>query len=243
MTTDLSVPCLRCGRPANPEHHQPPDRNSIGMGGTSDPDVETWRTALCRTCHDSLHRKEWRLEVVDGIASGFKGDMQIFERGTVTNDLGDDPRYWSDERLCYEWWAAEESAFSQFQRQCAVAYWFFRRYKWAEKWYEQAAAMLSEYKGKAVHWRRVYERIKVYLAFDGHWDDYDYLGATLALAVAESDEPPTALEIALTAKDDGKNIGQAVALVKGREMPDGEWETCPTCNGLGRVKKEPEANP
>lgn len=74
MTTDLSVACLKCGRPCSPkgEHHQPPDRASKGMGGTSDPDAEDWRVPLCRDCHDSLHRKEWRLRVEDGIAVGLE---------------------------------------------------------------------------------------------------------------------------------------------------------------------------
>jgi len=207
------------------------------MGGTSDAAVESWRVALCRECHESLHAEEWRLRVEDGIAQGFVGEQQIFERAVALDDQSDDPRFWTDDRLCNEWWRAEDGALQCLQHQCAVAYWFWRRYGWAEGWYERAADMLTQSRGKRVDPARVYERIKLFLAFDGHWDDYDYLGKTLALAVAKSDEPQFALEEALSLRDAGHGIMKSVALLSGVSESANEFEVCPTCGGRGRIRK------
>jgi len=225
------APCCVCGKAADDLHHEPPK----GSGGA--PDWKGVLIPLCRQHHTERHTGQLSFKVDNGIVNGFISEIHIFERALRPDDMSPDPRYWTDEHLCHEWSDAESQALGNLIRQCEVAWQFWRRYGWADEWYERAAQMLTDSTGQFVHWRRVYERVRLYEQFNERWKDYELLGPTLALAVAES-RNPEALEIAVAAKEKGLRVSDAVALVKGKEVS--EWERCEACGGTGRVKKESE---
>lgn len=231
-----ALPCIRCGADSNPEHHDPPK----GMGGQGVKVEEHPRVPLCRAHHREVHEGGFSLKLSGEIARTYYGEVQMSERAIVVKDDVDDMRYWSDKRLCNEWDEAEEDALESLRRQCHAAWGFYQRYRWAEKWYERAAEILTENTGRLIHWRRVYERVNLWLAFQGHWQDIDYLGKNLAIAVAENGVPADALEIALSAKDSGHSSGDARAIVRtrdhGRALTPPAKHDCPACGASHRIK-------
>lgn len=233
MTTDVGplrfAPCCVCGKASDDLHHEPPK----GAGGA--PEWIGTLIPLCRLHHQERHTGQLSFKVDNGIVTGYLSEVQIFERAVGCDDLSPDPRYWSDEQLCHAWAEAESQAMGNLIRQCEVAWQFWRRYGWADKWYERAAQMLTDYTGTYVHWRRVYERVRLYERFNDRWQDYELLGANLSIAVAESHNPE-ALEIAVAAKEKGLRVSDAVALVKGKEPED--RVPCDACGGKGWTRKE-----
>jgi hypothetical protein len=188
------------------------------MGGQGVKVEEHPRVPLCRAHHREVHEGGFSLKIHGDIARTYQGETCVSERAMVVKDDVDDMHYWSDERLSREWEEAEEDALESLRRQCHAAWGFYQRYRWAEKWYERAAEILTENTGKYTHWRRVYERVNLWLAFQGHWEDISYLGQNLAITVAEDTVPADALEIALSARDSGHTSGGAKALVKARDL-------------------------
>ena len=232
---DASAPCLRCGRPAPPhgEHHHNPDEHGPvgkGSGGQGRRVAEHPRVVLCRTCHADVHMGVWVLHRSEDLAWGVENGIEIFERGIVLNDHHHDSRFWSDERLSSEWAEGEGKAQDGFEQQCNAAFEFYRRYRGQPEWYVRVAEILSDNSGLYVHPREVYRRIKLYVAFNKDWTVYKRFGKTLALAVAESDDPEKALEIANSRKDEGGRT-QAEIVREIRHQAEPEPRKCPHCGG------------
>jgi hypothetical protein len=210
-----------------------------GMGGAEHDHLIN--VPLCRDDHRAVHMKEFSLKIHGDIARTYQGETCVSERAMVVKDDVDDMHYWSDKRLSTEWEEAEEDALESLRRQCHAAWGFYQRYRWAEKWYERAAEILSENTGKYTHWRRVYERVNLWLAFQGHWEDISYLGQNLAITVAEDTVPADALEIALSARESGHTSTDAKAMVKSRDLDAARTAVvkheCPLCKALHRVKE------
>ena len=207
------------------------------MGGAKDwPEHE--RFDLCRECHEDLHAKKWTFRVEGAIVVGFQPDDPkwiTFRRGLVLSEDGPDPEHWTDEKLATEWEKGEENALEGLRRQCLVAAAFYQRYGWGEKWAEQAARFITDFTGRHVYWRRLYEWLRIYTVFGdseehpaGRWNDLDFLGATLALAVAESGDPKKALEMAKEERAEVPHISvRAIkAHLKGQTIADDSKETC-----------------
>jgi hypothetical protein len=229
-TTDLTVPCLFCGRPAQPHvHHGRPDDVSQGkgMGGAKDwPEHDLYD--ICDDHHKSLHDKKWSFRSVDGmvelLAPGDEGWV-IGRRGLVLTDGGSENYLcWTDEALAVGWAEGDEAAMGALQVQCEIAWALKERYAHTtHKWYERAAEILSE-QGKHVHWRRVYERCDLMALFgpteehpQGRWQAMEKLGMTVALAITRlpADERAAALELALDLNAEFKPALEITAAIKG----------------------------
>ena len=197
MTSDISAPCLRCGRPSRPQvHHHRTDEGPVGRGmggvhGEGHDHIE--RADLCDDDHIALHDGDWVLKLDGDIATGTENGMVIFERGMEVRDEGDDPLFWSDGRLAAAWVRLDEIAKTALELQATAAHEFYNRYRGFEKWYERAADIITQETGHYVHWRRVYDYVNLYLAFHDQWQKVEVLGKTLALAVADSREPEKSL--------------------------------------------------
>ena len=230
MTSDLSSPCLRCGRPASVkyggEHHHPHTR----MGGQGAKVAEHPRVVLCRSCHNAVHLGDWVLKLDGDIATGTENGMVVFERGIEVRDEGDDPLFWSDGRLASTWARLDEIAKTALELQATAAHQFYQRYRGFEKWYERAADIITQETGRYVHWRRIYDYVNLYLAFHERWDKVEVLGKTLALAVAQSEEPKKALAIAEAARDSGRTGASAIREIRGQAEP--EPRKCPHCGAV-----------
>jgi len=200
-----------------------------GMGGSKD-HSHIVRTALCRDCHRDVHLGVFTLSVDGDIATGYENGMVVFERGTEVRDDQGDSRFWSDEKLAGEWGDGEEMAQFGFEQQCNAAFEFHRRYRGQPEWYVRVAEIISDNNGQYIHPREVYRRIKLYVAFNDDWTTYRRLGKTLALAVAESGDLKSALEIANSRKDEGGHTSTEIAReIKGE--PEPEPKKCPHCGG------------
>jgi len=74
MASRASAPdggCVYCGRWRCDGHHHPPRK----MGGS-----KKWTgtlVPLCRRHHEDLHMKRWRLEVKDGMATGYSREGEL----------------------------------------------------------------------------------------------------------------------------------------------------------------------
>lgn len=249
--SDISAPCLRDGRPAAPqEHHGRPDDPSQGkgMGGAKDW-PEHARFPLCAKCHRELHEKRWTFRVVGGMVEILApGDDQwvIGRRGLVLKDSTSNTNklFWSDLALARGWADADSDAVSAFQKQCEIADALRERYAHTtHKWYDRAAEILSSYRGKHVHPRRVYERVHLMATFGpteehpkGRWEDMEKLGMTVALAVAKqpAEDRPAALEKALDLNAEFTPALQIAAAIKGdpaesaKACEEHEWR-CRKC--------------
>ena len=154
--------------------------------------------------------------------------LVVFERGVEVRDEGDDPRFWSDERLAAAWVRLDGIAKTALELQATAAYQFYQRYRGQEKWYERAAEIIQYSTGPFDHWRRIYEYTALYLALHEDWTKVEFLGKTLALTVAQSDNPE-ALQIAESARDSGRTGASAIREIKGE--PEPEPKKCPHCGG------------
>ena len=197
------------------------------MGGT--PHEHLPEIPLCRKAHNLVHANELQLSLDGDVATGTENGMVIFERGLHVIDSMTDPRFWSDEHLASEWADGEEQAQDGFEMQCNAAFEFYRRYRGQPEWYVRVAEILSDNNGLYVHPREVYRRIKLYVRFSNDWTVYRRLGKTLALAVAQSEEPKKALAIAEAARDSGRTGASAIREIRGQAEP--EPRRCPHCGG------------
>jgi hypothetical protein len=233
------------------------------MGGTSDPDAEDWRVPLCRDCHDSLHRKEWRLRVEDGIAVGLdlKGEMLFvrpYEPLEVALSFSSYPKdilmkrglltWLSDENLCYFIGRALVAAKTNVLNIGMAADVFRERYgHFGGQWYVRAAEIIRDNNqdGQGISARELYRCHAVYVAFADKPELLELMSKSVAVACAESAHPQEAIEYCELAISEGRSpkireVEEAFGH-KPTGLVESEWETCPRCNGLGRVKKEPEA--
>lgn len=235
----LSAPCRRCGRPSAPdgEHHHP----HKGMGGQGPKVPEHPRVALCRSCHSAVHLGTFRLEVTDNVVRTIEGGAVVSERALVDDDQSQDWRAWTDEALAQAWHAAEMNAIDCLAEQCRAAYCLYLRYRFLPAWYEAVAEIVGRITGRTPHPRRVYERVRLYQAFEGRWEDYAFLGARIAIAVAEDAEPERALSIATVAKADGLSTNEVVEMIRDPERPveyePPERHACPECGAMHRIRK------
>ena len=241
MTSDLALSCLRCGRPAQAEHHhrEGPGPVGKGMGGTHD-HVPT--VPLCRSCHtgpDGVHSRRWTLEVREDMARGHRDGVVLFERPVALSDLREDPRYWSDVRLAVEYSDTESAVGVLRERQATICYVFFQRYGWAKEWYKRCAQMISDETGHHTHERRIYEGLKLFLAWQDDWEMMRQVGATVALAVAESADPEKAREEALTRRDQGERPTAIARALRGLAdvRDERERHKCPNCGYEHLVKR------
>lgn len=242
----VSLPCVRCGRPASAskggEHHHP----HKGMGGQGVKVPEHGRVPLCRDHHtgpEGVHNGAFAIELVGDIARTMEGGVCASRRAVVVREEDPDPSYWSDEKLAAQWRYSEENALDALFDQCQAAWLFYERYHWQPQWYDRVAEMLSEYSGRFVHPRRVYERVKVWEAFRDRREDYEYLGTRVAIAVAEDPDHEKALGYAILARDDGARSAEIVEALRAkrqeREYLPAERHECPLCHNLHRIQTRP----
>lgn len=250
MNTDISAPCYFCGHPAQPQvHHGRPEDTSQGKGSGGDPAglLDHSRFDLCDDHHTGVHAKRCAFRVVDGMVELLApGDKQwvIGRRGLVLKDraiCGNCGYYetdcecgkfvfdgylgLTDSGLAERWAAADSKAVTALRAQCEIASALKERYAHnISKWYERAAEILGSYRGKHVHWRRVYERCDLMELFgpteghpEGRWLDMEKLGMTVARAITRQPraERPAALELALDLNAEFKTALEISAAIKG----------------------------
>ena len=261
MTTDISLPCLKCGRPASKEHHQPPDRNAVGMGGSSDPDVEDWRCPLCRTCHESVG-KTWRLKLEDGFATGFdlKGTVlfvRAYEPLETALSLSSYPqdilkkyellRFLTDENLAYFIGLALMAAKMNVLNIGMAADVFRERYaQYGDKWYIRAAEFIRDnnQEGQTISPRELYSAHAAYRAFADRPEAVALLSSkSLVYACAEADDPKAAIDFASVAQSEGRRVTVGDVRERFGHKSSGLTDDripCEVCGGKGWVKKQPE---
>ena len=239
MTSDLSVPCLRCGRPSAPhgEHHEP----AKGMGGAT-AHVEYPNVALCRGCHQALHDKRFTLTILGDFATTWENGHAVSERPLRENDSQPEVRYWSDEALAVGWGQAHERTIPLFAMQCQIAHEFERRYSWLDEWSEGVAQIIGRLTGRVIHPRTVYDRADLWTAFEGRWDQFDYVGARVAISIARASDPDEALELGARLIGEGNHtrteVAQQITDSLGKRASRGEPCECPECGNKHRRKKE-----
>ena len=206
----------------------------MGGRGPKAPDDAHITIPLCRTDHQRVHANELQLSLDGDVATGRENGMVVFERGITVWDELMDSRFWSDTKLADEWADGEGKAQDGFEQQCNAAFEFHRRYRGHPEWSVRVAEIISDNNGQYIHPREVYRRIKLYVAFNNDWTTYRRLGKTLALAVAESGDIKSALEIAEAAKDEGGRTSTSIIReIRGQAEP--EPRRCPQCGwDLGR---------
>jgi len=251
---DVSVPCIHDGKPSAPhgEHHV--ELRGMGGRGPKAPVASHERIPLCRACHRDLHEGGWAFRIEGDMVVGYQPNDPgwiTFRRGLTLSEDGVNPAHWTDEKLATEWEQGNVDALKGLRRQCLVAAAFYQRYGWGEKWYEEAARFVSDFTGRHLDWRRMFERMRIYKVFGpseehpgGRWGDVDFLGATLALAVAESGEPEKALETAKVGRASlpPVPVRRIKAGLKGETIADHRREmcVCPDC-GAEHTKKGGDA--
>lgn len=240
--SQLSVPCARCGRPSAPhgEHHHRPEWGPVGkgMGGTHD---HLERIPTCREHHEEVHLRVFTFMVVGDFVSTWADGHCQSERALTVNDSHQDKRYWSDEQLGLLWAQLDERAVGLFAGQCEVAWQFKCRIGWGEGWAEQCAHTLVQAGVKANPGlkRRIEERASLWTTFKDNWEDFQTLGPTICIAVAESDDPEGSLNYAAAAYlGDGKRAKDVAAEVRRGEPKEIEYCECPECGNKHRRKKE-----
>lgn len=239
MTSDLSVPCLRCSMPAQKEHHhrEGPGPVGKGMGGTHE---HLPRVPLCRADHTSLHNGEWAFKIEGDFFVGTKGGD--FRCPVEYNDTGEDPYYWTPEKLREHWHTVQAAAGYLYKEQCREAWVLRERIAWMDEWYLEAAKMLSRDAERPINWRRVYDRVKSWETFELRlrggkiWEEVEVIGERLRLAVAKSADPEKAMATAVVERLSGATVSQIE-----RALSDGGKEeaprcTCPDCGHEHRQK-------
>jgi len=238
VTTDLSIPCVRCGRPASVgptgegEHHVI-NRSLGGEGGPMAP--------LCREHHQAVHAKKFRLMVNGDFVSTVSPDGHVqTERALVVREDSPDPRYWSDEKLAMMIAQALERASEMVWIVGQCAYEWQRRYGYGERWAERLAEFVRDYTGQTRGYsvRQLEYWAKEWPLFKDRPDDWKLLSGRLAHTVASDADPEQAIEIATAARLDGEPVRAVVETLRerqGRGPP--EWCIC-TCGNKHRKKGE-----
>jgi hypothetical protein len=210
------------------------------MGGATE-HVEHPNVPLCRGCHEAVHAKRFTLMINGDFASTWEKGHPVSERALTVNDSHEDMRYWSDEALAVGWGQVHEQVVGLLEYQCRIAYEFERRYSWLDHWYEGAAQILGRNTGYVVHPRDVYRKADLWRTFAGRWQDYAFLGARVAISVAEASEPEEALAFATSQVDENAasrtDIAQDVKDRWPRAASRGESCTCPECGAKHRRRK------
>lgn len=240
--TQISVPCLRCGKPsaAHGEHHQRvgPGPTGRGMGGGHEHLVNV---PLCRGCHEAVHAKRFTISLSGNMASTWENGHCVSERALVVNESHKDPRYWSDERLADAWGKVDELMLPLMAIRCAVAYEFERRYKWLGNWDAAAAQVIGRLTGTLVHERTVRDAADVWKTFGDRWQDYKYVGARVGISIARAADPEAALAFGTSQVDEGGRSRTEIATdihdKFGKQDSRGETHECPDCGAKHRIKK------
>jgi hypothetical protein len=237
MTTDTTTVCMRCGRPAVPEHHQPEDRSSKGMGGTA---VEPQRVSLCREHHEALHAKKFKLILNGDFVSTATLDGHVqSERALTVKEDSPDPRYWSDEKLAMLIAQALERAADMVQVVAQCAYEWQRRYGYGERWAERLAEFVRDYTGQTRGYspRQLEYWAKEYPIFKDRPDDWKLLSGRISHAIATDADPDEAIEIATGALLDNPRqaVVERLRERQGRVPP--EMCECDSCGNVHRRKK------
>ena len=239
MTTDSTIPCARCGRPASlgpigeGEHHVIP-RSQGGGGGPTAP--------LCRQCHSDLHdRKKFRIVLNGPFVSTVSPDGRVqSERALVLNDQDDDPRFWTDEKLAMMIAQALERAADMVQVVAQCAYEWQRRYGYGERWAERLAEFVRDYTGQTRGYsaRQLEYWAKEFPLFRDRPDDWKLLSGRISHTVISDEDPEEAIEIATAARLDGQPVQAVVETLRerqGKEAP--EWCVCSECGNRHRKKE------
>ena len=242
MTTDISLPCIRCGRPAalgphgEGEHHEP----SKGMGGTAE---EPEQVALCRACHDAFHGKRFRLLINgDFVSTVSPTGMVQSERALVVKEDSPDPRYWSDEKLAMMIAQALERAADMIYVVGQCAYEWQRRYGYGDKWAERLAEFVRDYTGHTRGYspRQLEYWANEYPIFKDKPDDWKLLAGRIAHTIASDENPQEAMGLATVSLLAGKPRMAVVEELRerqGKEPP--EKHECPLCGHLHVIKEGP----
>jgi len=222
--SDLTLPCIRCGRPASlhlgGEHHQPPDRSSIGMGGSS-LDHEHERVPLCRKHHDDVHAKRFIIRVDGPIAycvdpkTGEVLSVRALSPRVLEGDYGPAdvdievlagllPKL-DDESLAHLWdcgarWEEQGVVF-----EALAAKGFHERYSsYGDEWYVRAADLIREVTGRPMAAATVYDRDSTATALEASgWrlEVLGNLGRYVLAEVGKAENPVQALEMAGEMRD------------------------------------------
>ena len=239
MTTDITLPCARCGQPAalgphgEGEHHEP----SKKMGGTV---VEPPQVPLCRDCHNALHAKKFRIVINGDFVSTATLDGHVqSERALVVKDEAEDSRYWSDEKLAMMIAQALERAADMVQVVAQCAYEWQRRYGYGERWAERLAEFVRDYTGQTRGYsaRQLEYWAKEFPLFRDRPDDWKLLSGRISHTVISDEDPEEAIEIATAARLDGQPVQAVVETLRerqGKEAP--EWCVCSECGNRHRKK-------
>jgi hypothetical protein len=240
MTIDATEVCKRCGMPATPEHHAPPGRSSIGMGGTSDPEKEDWRVPLCRSCHEALHAKKFHLMRNGDFVSTVAPDGRVqSERALVVKEDSPDPRYWSDEKLAMMIAQALERAADMVQVVAQCAYEWQRRYGYADRWAERLVEFVRDYTGQTRGYsvRQMEYWAKEWPLFKDRPDDWKLLSGRIAHTVASDENPNEAIALATVARLDGQPVAAVVETLRERRGLEAlEYCVCDACGNRHRRK-------
>lgn len=230
MTADLdvAVPCIRCFRPAQQEHHhrEGPGPVGKGMGGTHDhlPEV-----ALCRDDHERVHRHDFSFEIKDGWVTGTEKGGKQWEHPLKLDNDNPAPAAWDDAKLALYWDNADASLL---KIKATIAHIYKQRFAWGQGWAARAAQILGDGVhgiGKPISERSVRRYANLFDHWDGDWEKMKQLGSvTVAYAVADSEDSEKALSVAVAALDEGRNVRQVVALLSPNSADVGhiEWCTC-----------------
>lgn len=205
------------------------------MGGQGVKVEEHPRIALCRDCHNAVHAGEFALEIEGEIVRGKGGEIVQFERALWPDDDATDSRYWSDEKLAGQWAQADGAVRLALQVHAHLSYELWRRYGWTEKWYSRAAELISDQVGYHVDWRRIYEGVRLWMAFgERNWQHVERLGTKLALAVAETEEPEQAMAVAVEGLENGRTRKEIMSELRGDGLRPAETCECPSCGNEHR---------
>jgi len=231
------------------------------MGGS--PEWKGDLVPLCRPDHESLTRNEWTLRVEDGIAVGLdlKGEVLFvrpYEPLEVALSFSSYPReilkkrglltFLTDENLCYFIGRALVAAKTNVLNIGMAADVFRERYgHFGGQWYVRAAEIIRDNNqdGQRMSYRELRRCHAIYLQFKDQPQLLELFPKSLAAACAEAEEPEKAIEmchVALLEEGRTPTVREVRERFGHKSTPEDEskWETCPRCNGLGRVKKEPE---
>lgn len=224
---DVSVPCVRCGRPAagHGEHHEP----RKGMGGQGPKVAEHPRVPLCRGCHRELHDGRFRLRLEANLAVSLspEGDVLAvravrpqplvhrFEAPEVElAQLAQALVLTDDQSVAYVWECGAQWRGTGDLIQAVAAWALRQRYgSYGESWYQRAAELIRDATGLHVSTGAVYNAAALGTALEaaGWRLDLLDLGKTVLAEVGKAPEPAAALRTAQELRDEGFRAFEVVA--------------------------------
>lgn len=246
---DLSVPCVRCGKPAaeHGEHHEP----RKGMGGQGPKAAEHPRVPLCRGCHRELHDGRFRLRLEANVAVSLSPEGDVLAVRAVRpqpfvhaveppevalEELAQALVLADDESLAYVWECGARWQGTGDLIQAVAAWAFRRRYgSYGQAWYRRVAELIREATGLHVSVGAVYDAAARGVALEaaGWRLDLLDLGKTVLAEVGKAPEPAAALEAAHALRDEGLLARQVVAELRSRREADFQTLKIPAADPEG----------